>query len=185
MQPSLSLKKMIISALFIALGIILPLIFHQFGIAGRIFLPMHWPVILAGCLLSPLWGALVGVLCPSMSFLISGIPRLPSLPLMIPELLTYGFLAGLLVPRNGLKSWAQGILILLPVLIGGRLIYGIAAALLGPLLLGIDKPLAYISAALLSGIPGIIIILLLLPPLVIRIQKAMPNTFLHENQHDY
>jgi niacin transporter len=104
---------------------------------------------------------------------------------MIPELLTYGLLTGLLSPRSGLKTWRQGIIILLPVLIGGRLVYGIIATLLGPLFLGIDRPLLYISGAMISGLPGIVIILVILPPLIIRIQKAMPNTFLHENQSDH
>jgi niacin transporter len=166
---------MMVSALFIALGVILPLVFHQFGIAGRIFLPMHYPVILSGFLLGPLWGALVGVLCPPLSFLISGMPRLPSLLLMVPELLTYGLLAGLLSPKIGLRSWWHGAMILFSVLIGGRLVYGLAATFFGPIFLGIDNPLLYIGGALLSGLPGALIILILLPPLIIRIQKAMPT----------
>lgn len=167
-----------VSALFIALGVILPLVFHQFGIAGRIFLPMHYPVILSGFLLGSLWGALVGALCPPLGFLISGMPQLPSLLLMVPELLTYGLLAGLLSPKSGLKSWRRGVIILLPVLIGGRLVYGLSATIFGPLLLGIDNPILYIGTALASGLPGALVILIILPPLITRIQKAMPTLFL-------
>jgi hypothetical protein len=175
MKSSLSLRHLVASALFIALGVILPLVFHQFGIAGRIFLPMHWPVLMAGCLLGPLWGALVGAFCPVLSFLVSGFPRIPSLPLMVPELIAYGLFAGLLTPNTGIKSWWHGALILLPTMIAGRIIYGVMAALLGPVLLGIDKPWAYIGAALTAGIPGIAIILAFFPLLVLRIQHAIPK----------
>ena len=34
------------TALLIAVGVLLPMIFHQLGIAGKVFLPMHFPVII-------------------------------------------------------------------------------------------------------------------------------------------
>jgi niacin transporter len=184
-MPIRTLRRLTTSALFLALATILPLAFHQFGIAGRIFLPMHWPVVAAGFLVGPFWGGLVGALSPAMGFLVSGFPRPPSLLLMTPEMFTYGFITGLLSPRNGLKSWRQGVLVLIPALVGGRLVYGIAATIFGPLLLGIDKPWAYIGGAMLSGIPGIIIMLVLLPPLIIRIQRAMPGVFTRSGQPEH
>lgn len=51
-------KKIVLSGLFIALGIIVPTIFHSVNLAGAIFLPMHIPVILGGFLLGPACGAL-------------------------------------------------------------------------------------------------------------------------------
>jgi niacin transporter len=182
-MTSQPLRKLTVSALFLALGVVLPLAFHLFGIAGSVFLPMHWAVILGGSFLGPLWGAVVGALCPFLNFLITGFPRFPSLILMTPEMLTYGLLAGLLTPRTGFWSWWQGIVILFPVLIGGRLIYGIAAFLFVPLLLGTNKVLVYFAGAMASGIPGALMMLLVLPLLVIRIQKAMPHIFPHENQN--
>lgn len=182
MPSGMTIRQLTTSALFLALATILPLAFHQFGIAGRIFLPMHWPVVAAGFLVGPFWGGLVGALSPAMSFLVSGFPRPPSLLLMSPEMFAYGLVTGLLSPRSGLKSWRQGVLILIPALIGGRLVYGIAATILGPLLLGIKEPWAYIGGALLSGVPGIIIMLVLLPPLIIRIQRAMPTIISNERR---
>lgn len=40
-------RNIVLSALFIALGIIIPILFHAVGM-GSVFLPMHIPVILAG-----------------------------------------------------------------------------------------------------------------------------------------
>ena len=44
-----SVRKLTISAMFLAVGIILPMAFHSFGPnAGATFLPMHLPVLLCG-----------------------------------------------------------------------------------------------------------------------------------------
>ena len=51
-------KKIVLSGLFIALGIIVPTIFYSVNLVGVIFLPMHIPVILRGFLLGPAYGAL-------------------------------------------------------------------------------------------------------------------------------
>jgi hypothetical protein len=37
-------KKLSLSGLLIALGLIMPMVFHAFGGAGKIFLPMHLTV---------------------------------------------------------------------------------------------------------------------------------------------
>ncbi|RKY70366.1 MAG: ECF transporter S component, partial [Candidatus Latescibacterota bacterium] len=50
------------------------MIFHQFGIAGKVFLPMHFPVIVAGLLFGPFSGLLVGLFSPVLSFLLTGMP---------------------------------------------------------------------------------------------------------------
>ena len=36
-------KKLVLSGIFIALGLIIPIIFHQFSMGGPSFLPMHIP----------------------------------------------------------------------------------------------------------------------------------------------
>lgn len=43
-------KNLVMSALFVALGILIPMIFHSMGL-GKAFLPMHIPVLLAGFIL--------------------------------------------------------------------------------------------------------------------------------------
>ena len=52
-------KKIVLSGLFIALGVVVPMIFHTVNLAGPIFLPMHIPVLLAGFLLGPVYGGIV------------------------------------------------------------------------------------------------------------------------------
>ncbi|MGV8125356.1 MAG: ECF transporter S component [Candidatus Xenobiia bacterium LiM19] len=65
------------SALFITIGMILPILFHAFGL-GREFLPMHLPVIIGGVLLGCRMGLIIGLLTPLMSSLFTGMP--PMMP---------------------------------------------------------------------------------------------------------
>ena len=88
-------------ALFITLGVLIPQLFHSIG-AGPMFLPMHIPVLLAGFLAGPVIGSYVGILTPILSHLLTGMPPVapvPMLPIMIFELFTYGFVAGILYNR--------------------------------------------------------------------------------------
>ena len=62
------------TALYLALAILLPIGFHAFGFAGRIFLPMHIPVLLAGFLVGPMAGIIVGILAPPLSHLMTSMP---------------------------------------------------------------------------------------------------------------
>ena len=84
-------KKIVLSGLFIALGVVVPMIFHTVNLAGPIFLPMHIPVLLAGFLLGPVYGGIVGIICPVISGLATGMPPLmPNMPIMAFELCGYG-----------------------------------------------------------------------------------------------
>ena len=75
-----SVKKIVYGGLLIAIGVILPQLFHIFGqSAGQTFLPMHIPVILAGMLIGPVWGLGVAVIVPILSSLITGMPPVPML----------------------------------------------------------------------------------------------------------
>ena len=57
--------------MYLALAVLLPVGFHMLGVAGRIFLPMHIPVLLAGFLVGPYCGLIVGLIAPGLSFLLT------------------------------------------------------------------------------------------------------------------
>lgn len=88
--------KMTTAAFLLALGILLPMAFHAIPNAGSIFAPMHLPVLLAGFICGPFYGALLGLLTPLMSFLFTGMPPVSVLPGMMVELFAYGLVSGLL-----------------------------------------------------------------------------------------
>lgn len=83
------------TAMFVALGILFPQIFHFLPNGGTLFSPMHLPVLMAGLICGPLMGALTGLLSPVLSGLIFGMPPFP-MPLlpMTAELIAYGALSG-------------------------------------------------------------------------------------------
>jgi len=92
---SSSLRDWLKGGVFISLGVLLPIAFHAVGAMGSVFLPMHIPVLMAGLLMGPVIGAGVGALTPVCSSLLTGMPPLmPTLPIMIPELIAYGAVAG-------------------------------------------------------------------------------------------
>lgn len=153
-------------SLWTALGVAVPFLFHQFGIAGKIFLPMHFPVFLAGLTCGPWAGFWVGVLSPSLSFLLTGMPPFPLVLAMVPELATYGALSG----------WLRGRGVpLVPSLLGamalGRCALGLALWVLGLVLRLHISPSAFLAGAVLTGLPGIAAQLLLIPLLVKKLDR--------------
>jgi len=157
-------------ALYLALAVLLPIGFHAFGLLGRVFLPMHVPVLLAGFLAGPASGAIVGLLAPGISFLLTGMPPSYAVLLMTMELFVYGLIAGLAYKKLKLNIY----LALLLALIGGRLVFG-----LGLMVLGMFMKLPYTAAAFFSaggaivtGIPGIIVQIVLIPVVVTALKRS-------------
>ncbi|MFH1006102.1 MAG: ECF transporter S component [Candidatus Latescibacterota bacterium] len=157
-----------VTALLIAIGVLLPMIFHQFGIAGKVFGPMPFPVIIAGLLLGPLSGALVGLLSPALSFLLTGMPPFPLVLAMVPELMAYGAVSGWLHRRLKINIW-----IALPgAILSGRIVLGLAWWVLFQVLDLPVSPLVFVAGGLAVGLPGIIGQILLIPLIVRGIRRA-------------
>ena len=85
----------------VILAVALPWMFHALGrvlnigtSAGEIFLPMHFPVMLAGFLAGPAAGLTAGILSPVISFMITGMPASLMLPFIVVELAVYGAVSG-------------------------------------------------------------------------------------------
>ena len=151
------------AALFLAVSVILPSIFHMTGIDGKIFLPMHLPILLSGFFLSPLTAFIVGLLAPFLNTLVTGMPALfPMAAIMSVELAVYGFVTALI---SGSKRRLPFIA-LIAAMILGRLAAGGMVYILA-LLFGVKiNPVIYLQGAVLTGIPGIAIQLVLIPVLL-------------------
>ena len=92
-----SLSKLILTAMCIALCVVMPLAFHAIPAGGKLFSPMHIPILLCGLACGMQYGAICGFAGPLLSSLITGMPAMGSLPPMVIECVTYGLLAGLMV----------------------------------------------------------------------------------------
>ena len=142
--------------LLLGAAFVLPALAHLAGVPVRAWLPMHWPVILAGLCYGWRSGALIGLAAPGVSFLLSGMPPPPMLPAMTAELAAYGFFAGFF--RDQLRQ--PMVVSAAAALVGGRLVFlgiaGVTGAIAGPWL-------DYLRVALLPGLPAAIGQLILLP----------------------
>lgn len=161
-------RNLILTALCLALGLVLPSAFHFIG-AGPVFLPMHIPVILCGMLCGWQYGAACGFITPLLSSILTGMPPIfPTAPAMMLELCAYGCLSGLLYRRVKLNIYAA-----LPLaMLGGRVVSGLANALF----MGVaNKPYglsAFLSGAFVTAVPGILLQLIIIPLLVVSVQRA-------------
>ena len=112
---SLKLKitvKSIISAVIVALAVILPQLVHlAAGQAGGVqWLPMYLPVLLGGCLLGWAWGLGIGIASPVVSFLITlafgnPMPAHVRLPFMVAELAVFAAVSGLFSKKISENGW--------------------------------------------------------------------------------
>ena len=92
-----STRKLTLSALFLALGLVLPLITGQIPQIGKMLLPMHIPVLLCGMVCGWPYGLAVGAVMPLLRGLLFGMPVLyPTGIGMAFELAAYGAVIGLL-----------------------------------------------------------------------------------------
>ena len=164
-------KNLVTSGMCVALAIVLPMAFHMIPDAGKVFLPMHIPVLLCGLLCGPVYGLGCGILAPLLSHLFTGMPPTAMLPSMLCELAAYGMLSGILI-RVIRTKW--NLLNLYTALIGamicGRIINGVLNALIFNA--GKYSMEMWLTASFLQAIPGIVIQLALIPLLVLALQKA-------------
>lgn len=160
-------KNLVGTALCIALGVVLPQIFHLIG-AGTVFLPMHIPVLLCGFCFGPLCGLFCGVFTPFISSVITGMPPLfPTCFIMIFELATYGFVSGYCFQSKRLNIYLS----LIIAMISGRIVAGALSALI----YGIEGTgfglQAFVSSYFVTALPGILLQILLIPPIVFVLRK--------------
>lgn len=160
--------------LYLALAVLLPIGFHAFGLGGRIFLPMHIPVLLAGFLMGPMAGLVVGLIAPTVSFLLTGMPPTYAVPLMSLELPLYGLCAGLFYHRLKLNIYFS----LVVAMILGRIAFGLGLIMLG---LFIDLPYSAVfffstAGPIVTGLPGIIVQIIIVPILVAAIRRYYQKT---------
>ncbi len=177
----MSTKKLVYMAIFIALGLILPIGFHYFipG-SGTAFSPMHLPVFLAGAITGPMAGLIVGLVTPVLSSIITGMPPvLPMLPIMAVELPIYGLLIGYLYYSRKFNIYPS----LLISMVSGRIAIGFVVWVMVHLFHVSNLPInpaIFVWGSIINGIPGIIIQLIFIPILVRYLKGYRRNVMREE-----
>ena len=160
------------SALCLALCIILPFLTGQIPQIGVMLSPMHIPVLLCGFICGWPYGLVVGFVAPLLRGAMFSMPALmPNGITMAFELATYGILSGILYRMLPKKIPFIYVSLILSM-IGGRIVYGVFRFIL----LGINgtefSMAAWVAGTITGSIPGIIIHIILIPLVVIALQKS-------------
>jgi riboflavin transporter FmnP len=161
-----------LSGMFLALAFVMPFLTGQVPNLGNMLCPMHIPVLLCGFICGAPYGLIVGAIAPVLRSLTLGMPPLfPTATAMAFELATYGLVAGLLykaLPKKKINIYIS----LVGAMIIGRIVWGITMLCI----LGFDFSKfglsVFYTSAFLEAIPGIILQLILIPLVVIILEKA-------------
>ena len=158
--------RLVLAALFLALAYVMPFLTGQIPEIGSMLCPMHLPVLLCGFLCGPFWGAVVGFTAPLMRSMILTMPPLfPTAVCMAFELMIYGLASGLLTKILP-KKLPFHYLTLILSMIAGRVVWGCAMLIC----MGVKGQAftfsAFLSGAITNAIPGILLQILLIPPVV-------------------
>lgn len=163
--------KTVLSALFLGLTYVLPFLTGQIPELGAMLCPMHIPVLLCGFICGWPWGLAVGFVAPLFRSLTLGMPPLfPGAVCMAFELAIYGTAAGLMhrfLPHK--KPWIYASL--LTAMVMGRLAWGTAMLICMGIRGSAFTLSAFFAGAVTNAIPGILLQVLLIPPVVMKIEK--------------
>ena len=167
-----TIQNMVVAALMLALAYILPNFTGNIPQFGSMLLPMHLPILLCGFLCGGPWGAAVGFIAPLMRSAVLGMPPMfPTAVSMAFELAAYGLVSGVLwhkVKHTVPMMYAS----LVTAMVAGRLVWGAVRFVLAGLT-GSSFPFsAFLSGALLTAVPGIVAQLVLIPLILVALQKA-------------
>ena len=169
---SLRVRRLTYAAPYLAIALVLPFITGQIPEIGSMLCPMHIPALLCGFLCGWPWGMAVGFIAPLLRSVLFGMPALfPGAVAMAFELAVYGGMAGWLyraLPRKRGITYA----VLILSMIAGRIVWGAARVILAGLSGSSFTWALFLAGAFTNAIPGIILQLILIPVLVIAMDRA-------------
>lgn len=172
MKKQNDLVKLALASMFLALAFVMPFLTGQIPQIGSKLCPMHIPVILCGYVCGAPWGLVVGFIAPLLRSVTLGMPPLfPTAFAMAFELAVYGFMSGLLY-RKLPKNKANVYISLIVSMIAGRLVWGIVQLCCVGFDISRFSLAAFWTGAVVNAIPGIIIQLVLIPIIVMALEKV-------------
>ena len=159
MTRRISARDLAYCGLLGAAALLLPVLFHLVRL-GHVFMPMYLPLVTLPFFVRPLPAAVTAIMTPLISAVVTGMP-----PLYPPVAEIMGIeIASMAVIIGGIRSrwprWNEW-LVLIPTLLVGRVIY---LGLVFFIANWIELPAGFmVSLSLLSGWPGIILMILVVP----------------------
>ena len=169
-------RMLIFAALLVAIGLILPFFLGNVQIFMQGVSPMHIPALLAGLLLGPFWGALVGAVTPLLRGFLFHMPVLvPTGVCMAFELAAYGILTGVLYPPLAKRFKSNHlpaiIIAMLIAMVAGRIVGGVVQAILQISRGNSYGFNAFITAYFVKTAVGAVIHLIVVPAVTLALKR--------------
>ena len=169
-RNSSAVRTLTYSALCLALAMVLPFLTGQVPKIGSMLCPMHIPALLCGFLCGWPWGLAVGFLSPLLRSMFGMPPICVAIPIAF-EMATYGAVSGWLYRKlNG--RGGRIYLSLITAMLAGRLVWGLVQFLLAGLRSTTFSLAMFLSGAVTTALPGIILQLVLIPVLVVVMERT-------------
>lgn len=175
-------RALVLSAMFLALGLVLPFFTGQIPQVGSMLLPMHLPVFPCGLICGWQYGAAVGFVTPLLRMSLFGMPPLLTAVAMAFELAAYGGVAGFLYSRSRWQCVIALYRSLLIAMVAGRLVWAAVRVVMTGVA---GEPFTwqiFLAGALLNAIPGIILQLVFIPAVMVALDRAGMVPFRRRDQ---
>jgi len=174
-RSRLSPRELAYCGLFGAAALLLPTLFHLVRL-GHVFMPMYLPLVTLAFFVRPLPAAVTALVTPLLSGAVTGMPPFfpPVAVFMSIELAVMSAVIAWIVQRRPrVQEW----MVLVPVLLLGRALY---VGLVYAFSLAIHLPAAFMAGlSLLGGWPGIILMVVVVPPLARMRQRTARSSTIH------
>ena len=166
-------QKLVLAAMFMAIGLVLPFITGQIPAIGKMLCPMHLPIMLCGIFCGWQYGLIVGFITPLLRGVLFGMPALiPGGVSMAFELATYAVVIAIVyraLPKKLLAIYVS----LIVSMIAGRIVWGIARLIIAGVVGNAFTASMFIASGITNAIPGIIAQLILIPAIVMASRKML------------
>ncbi|MEG0741528.1 MAG: ECF transporter S component [Clostridia bacterium] len=167
------IMRLVLAALFLAIGYVLPFLTGQIPEIGSMLLPLHLPVLICGFVCGWQWGLLVGFVLPLTRSLLFGMPPIiPTALAMAFEMAAYGAVSGLLYQKLA-KRPANVYASLIGAMLAGRVLWGLVSI---PIYAMFTQKTFALAAFWVGGFvnawPGMLLQVVLVPLIVFALERA-------------
>ncbi len=171
-QIGMSVRSLVLSAVCLALCMVLPFLTGQVPQIGGMLCPMHIPVLLCGFICGPWYGMVIGVIAPLLRFAVFGMPPIyPTGIAMCFELAAYGLVSGAmykLLPKKTVNIWVS----LVTAMLLGRVVWGCVRAVISGVGGAAFTWTIFLTEGFANAVPGIIVQFILIPAIVLALRAA-------------
>lgn len=179
-----NLFQLTLTAMFFAVGLLLPFAVGQIPAIGQMLLPMHLPVFLCALVVGWRYGMLMGFLLPLVRGVLFGMPPLyPNGIAMAFEMAAYGMVSGFLYAHARWQCIRTLYRALIAAMLCGRAVWAVAQVILLGISGGRFTASMFFAGAFLNAVPGIILQLTLIPVIMVTLGRAKLVPFSSGRQH--